>query len=223
MENTEKEILGLIVQIENVNSLATKQLALLINSFKDDDKNVLQQIIEQEDNIEQEILKIEQNSVKILNLHNPFAKQLRNIIALIKISNCYENINEIISNIAITCLRLIKKKSILQETIVFTDTIDILIKSLNKNIKVFKKSHSPQKNINNENLVKDAQRIISSDKTINQFHRDNLNTLLSLTTSDNAKITMRFVNVSKYLERLGDQIKKISEEIIFIISGELSQ
>ena len=222
MENTDKEITALLEQTENINSLLTNQLALLIDSFNNDDKNALQEIIEQEDHIEQEILKIEQSSVKILNLHNPFAKQLRNIIALIKISNYYENINEIISNIAITCLRLIKKQNALQETIVFTDTIKILIKSLNKNICVFKNSHSSQKNTNNDNLVKDAQKIISYDKAINQFHRDNLNTLLAMTTPDNAKITMRFVNVSKYLERLGDQIKKISEEIIFIISGEIS-
>ena len=219
MENTEKEIAGLIGQIEDINSLIVKQLLLLINSFNDDDQNALQKIIEQENHLEEKILDIEKNSVNILNLHKPFAKQLRNTIALIKVSNHYENINDIIVNIAITCLRLVKKKSPLQEKIIFTDIIDILIKNLNKNILVFKNSHSPKKSINNDNLVKDAKKIISSDKAINEFHRDTLNTLLPITTPENAKVTMRFINVSKYLERLGDQIKKISEEIIFIISG----
>ena len=154
---------------------------------------------------------LEEEVLKLLALHQPLATDLRYLIAVLKVNDELERIGDLAVNVAERANSLSESKSIevpFDFGLMSTRVCEMLKKSLdalihlNRDyaIEVFKLDDEVDKiHTNMYKLVKDGIRNDIED----------LDTLI------------HYLSISKHLERIADHAESISEDIIYLVDGEI--
>ena len=93
IDNLKKELLTLCGMVED-------RLWEAVRSIKNRDSNLARKVIDSDPEIDQMEIRVEENCLKILALHQPVAIDLRFIITALKINNDLERIGDLAVNIA---------------------------------------------------------------------------------------------------------------------------
>ena len=78
----------------------------VLKAVRDRDKEALLTLVELDSEIDEREVQIEEECLKILALHQPVARDLRFVVAVLKINNDLERIGDIVVNIEDRGLRL---------------------------------------------------------------------------------------------------------------------
>lgn len=175
------------------------------------DPDLLQEIVSSDWEIDDMEIEVEEECLKILALHQPVASDLRLLVAIIKINNELERIADNAVNIA-KRVQTISKDS----TLVFR--IDYQPMS-GRVLNMFK--------LGLDALVTEnadlARKIFLEDEEVdrlrNQAYRDVIRELNS--EPGHAACLVNLYLLARHLERIGDRITNIAEEVIYLVEGKI--
>ncbi len=156
-------------------------------------------------------VRVEEECLKILALHQPVATDLRYIIAVLKINGNLESIGDLISSLAWHTDALTPKKLIaIPEQI---STMSALGRKMLK--------HGLNALVKRD--ISLCQKILHHEKQMDALYLE-LQTWFKTevkTDPDNAEIYLNIFLAAKDLERIADHACHISEDIIYLVTGEI--
>jgi phosphate transport system protein len=150
--------------------------------------------------------------VRILALRQPQAQDLRAVVAVLKISTNLERIGDYAKNIA-------KRASVLGEFRHIGASADI-IKRMSALVQVMLKDALDAHVTRDLDLANDVR---ARDEEVDQMHNTLFRELLTYMMEDPRNITpcMHLLFIAKNVERMGDHVTGISEQIHYVVAGSL--
>jgi phosphate transport system protein len=205
-----KDLHKLKEEVVSMGSLVSKAIGDSVLSLKNRDVGLAQKVIEMDSEIDALDHKIEEDCMRLLALQQPMARDLRLIISVLKMSIDLERMGDLALEIAVITkittivppikplVDLPRMSDICQEMLK-----DIMIAFENKDVELAK-------------VV--AKRDDEIDMLFDQVRRE----LISYMIEDPKKITgaQHLTFVARYLERIGDHMTNLSENVVFMVTGE---
>lgn len=194
-------------------AICTSQLEKAKEAFINHDSDLAEEVILNETRVNALDLRIEKNCEKFLALYNPVAIDLRFIMAIRKINFDLERIADhafSLSKYVVDKDQKIPTK--LLEAVEFNTMYDTISSMLKNITEAFE-----------NNDVKIARKVFKKDKILDRINNDSFQ-ILEAEIKQNTVITAEALilfSVIKKLERVGDLIKNIAEEIIFYIDADI--
>jgi phosphate transport system protein len=189
------------------------QLKKARKSLDELDKDLAREVLLTEKRINAMELKIDRDCENIFALFNPVANDLRFVLAVLKINNNLERVGDIAEGIAKFVLYANNNfdKKLIQLTkadIMFEEALQMSIDALHSfNLEnadmaraIFKK----------DDLIDEIN--LSANDVIAQYIREHL---------EHTEQALYLLSVIRKLERVGDQMKNVAEEIIFYIEAKI--
>ena len=164
-----------------------------------------------DDALDSNEVRIEEECLKVLALHQPVAGDLRNIVTLLKVNRELERIGDLAVNIAQAALHFLKMERN-DPLIDFQEMIYEVTLTLKNALDSF--------------LCHDtdlAQKVIDSDNKIDALHRENIEKI-KLLLRKNPGFTeplLDLLTVSRNLERIADGCVNIGEDVIYQEQGRI--
>lgn len=213
MIHLEEEINQLKSEVIEMLSLTRNQLEKVKHAFLNHDSDLAEEITHNEKRVNAMELSIDRACENFLALYQPVATDLRFVIAVLKINSDIERIADLAYGIASYILELPKKFS--NEAIEKTkiaEMFDINIAMLDAVLTAFE----------NED-TKLARQVYKQDKKLNKINSSaskKIADILKESPEQTRQLLFLFSSIRK-LERAGDHIKNITEDISFHIDAKV--
>ncbi|MBV5318303.1 MAG: phosphate signaling complex protein PhoU [Desulfobulbaceae bacterium] len=208
-----REIDQLKKMILELGTLVEDRLRRACTILENRDEAQAVQIMTSDWEIDDMEVRVEEECLKILALHQPVARDLRLIVSIIKINSELERIADIAVNIAKRILTINKNKT--ADFVFVLDYQPMAAKAL----EMLKMSL--------DGLVAEdaglARKIFLIDDQINRMRDVAYLTIIKELglRNDNAASLVNLYLIARHLERIGDRAKNIAEEIIYLVEGEI--
>jgi phosphate transport system protein len=185
--------------------LATTALESSLEAVLTDSEEDARKVFEIERTINAYEIQIDNGVVDILALQQPVAKDLRLILAILKINNDLERIGDHAVNIAESAIGLVAtpgREALLTIPEMSSKTVRMLKTAVQSFIEL-----DPEK----------AQRVLESDDAIDDLNRGMIAEIVRLIKADQTTIegNLQLARISRNLERVADLTTNIAEEVIF--------
>ncbi|GAB4343503.1 MAG: phosphate signaling complex protein PhoU [Desulfobulbaceae bacterium] len=169
------------------------------------------EIINSDWEVDEMEIEIEEECLKILALHQPVARDLRLLIAIIKINNELERIADIAVNIA-KRVQTINKDSTLQFRIDYTPMSTRVLSMLKMSLdSLVSENADLARQVFIEDDEVDELRNSVYKRVVDQMNRE----------PGHAACLLNLYLLSRHLERIGDRATNIAEEVIYLVEGEI--
>lgn len=189
------------------------RLAEVLKAVEHRDKASLLSWMARDTEIDEREVQIEEECLKILALHQPVARDLRFVIAVLKINNDLERIGDIVVNIADRGVRLTAFPVIdLQEKIMLMGRLgrEMLKESLDALIALD---------------VRKAAAVIARDDEVDRLNVEVISGVVSRATPENTgAMTESLIlihSIARDLERIGDHATNIAEDVAYLVDGTI--
>lgn len=205
-----KDLHKLKEEVVIMGSLVSKAIGDSVLSLKDRDVGLAQRVIEMDKEIDAMDHKIEEDCMRLLALQQPMARDLRLIISALKMSIDLERMGDLSLEIAIITKITAGVPPI--KPLVDIPRMSDICQDMLKNIMMAFEN----KDVELAKVV--AKRDDEIDMLFDQVRRE----LISYMIEDPKKITgaQHLTFVARYLERIGDHITNLSENVVFMVTGE---
>lgn len=193
--------------------LCRKQLENAREAFFSHDSDLAEEVLHTENRVNALDLKIDRDCERYIALHSPVASDLRFVLALRKINFDLERVGDHAYGIA--------KYIVEVDTPINQRLLDIL-----RVEEMFESALSMLENITtsyNEVDTKKARKVFKKDKVLNEINMNSFG-IISEEVKKEPELIDQFLllfSVIKKLERIGDLVTNIAEEIIFYREAEV--
>ena len=210
VKSFDEELRKLREQILAMGGRAEAQLADAIAALAKRDSGRAGRVIESDKDIDALEITVAQDSLKILALRQPMAKDLREVVAAIKISADIERIGDYAKNIAKRTLQL-NQLAPLKPTGSIPRMGDLAIQLINAVLSAYAND--------------DADGLIAawrSDESIDEMYNSLFRELLTYMMEDPRNIgpSTHLLFIAKNIERIGDHATNIAETVHFLVHGK---
>jgi len=182
----------------------------LILALETNNKNVAASIIEEDKIINDIEVSINVDAYLLIAKQCPVASDLRRIITALKIANDLERIADYAVNISKYIVKsTANNKEFRKVLISLADKVVIMLSDI---IKAY----------HDENLEL-ALKVCELDSTIDDLYKQKVKDLIKIgkaNTDETAEAAIRALLVLKQLERAGDHITNIAENIVYLVNGK---
>jgi phosphate transport system protein len=205
-----KDLHKLKEELVGMGSLVSKAIGNSVVSLKDRDVGLAQKVIEMDREIDAMDHKIEENCMRLLALQQPMARDLRLIISVLKMSIDLERMGDLALEISVIT-KITASVPPVKPLVDIPRMADICQDMLKNIIIAFE-----NKDVAAAKVV--AKRDDEIDMLFDHVRRE----LISSMIEDPKKITgaQHLTFVARYLERIGDHITNLSENVVFMVTGE---
>ncbi|MEE4189578.1 MAG: phosphate signaling complex protein PhoU [Roseobacter sp.] len=154
---------------------------------------------------------INEEAARVLALRAPIARDLRLILSIIKISANLERIGDYAKNMA-------KRTSVLAQMAPVNDSTGA-IRRMAREVELMLKDALDAYVQRDEELALD---IIARDRDIDQMYNALFREFLTFMMEDPRNITacMHLHFIAKNVERMGDHVTSIAEQVVYLVTGE---
>jgi phosphate transport system protein len=210
VKSFDEELRKLRDQILAMGGRAEAQLADAITALAKRDSDKAVRVIESDKGIDAIEMMVAQDSLKILALRQPMAKDLREVVAAIKISADIERIGDYAKNIAKRALQL-NQQAPLKPTGSIPRMGDLAIKLISSVLSAYAND--------------DAEGLLAawrSDESIDEMYNSLFRELLTYMMEDprNIGASTHLLFIAKNIERIGDHATNIAETVHFLVHGK---
>ncbi len=158
-------------------------------------------------------VKIEEECLKILALHQPVAVDLRRTATVLKINTELERIADLAVNIAERTISLAEhpefempaklERMFVRASDMVHDALDAFV----------------------DQDVDAAREVCRRDDEVDEYNRQVIDDLLETmrTRSDLVEAALHFFSVCRHVERIGDCATNIAEDVIYLVEGEIAR
>ncbi|MDY6843662.1 MAG: phosphate signaling complex protein PhoU [Thermodesulfobacteriota bacterium] len=205
----EKELNELRKNLLKMGTLVEKAIHNAVKSLVERDSDLAQMIINCDTQIDKLEMDLEESAIKLLALRQPMARDLRFITKSIKIISSLERIGDHAVNICEKALQLNKEPQ-LKEYIDIPRMAEAAQMMLKNALDAF---------INEDTTL--AFKVCQDDQIIDDLNDQILRELLTYMLEDPRTITraILIIQISKYLERIGDLATNIAESVIYMVEA----
>jgi phosphate transport system protein len=158
-------------------------------------------------------IRVEEECLKILALHQPVARDLRLIVSIIKINSELERIADIAVNIAKRVVTINKCRT---PDFIFVHDYQPMAAKVREMVKA-----SLDALVTEDAAM--ARKIFLMDDEVNRLRDAAYATVIKEIAShgDNAACLVNIYLIARHLERIGDRAMNIAEEVIYLVEGEI--
>jgi phosphate transport system protein len=207
-----KEMDQIKSQILRLGTLVEEQLFYSIRAVEELDEGLAQTVISQDDRINQREVEIEEECLKVFALHQPVAIDLRLLVAVLKINADLERIGDMAVNIAETVGFLSQHKEEVRKGFEFRTMAEKVRLQLRRSLDCL---------VNLDEKL--AYEVCEGDEDIDQLHRSMYKLVEERIQQNSALVGvyLRFLLISRNLERVGDHATNIAEDVIYMAKGRI--
>ena len=204
LENLKKEILLLGGMVEE----ATENAILALTDRRPE---LAEKVLQGDKVVDAKEVQIEEECLKVLALHQPVAADLRYVVAMMKVNNDLERVGDLAKNIAERAVSLAEAEPVSVPqgiTNMADDVRGMLRDSLNAVVEL------------DTELAKTVHR---QDENIDEAHKRIFRLIEERIRRDPERIHIhiQLLSVSRYLERIADLATNISEDVVFMVNGDV--
>ncbi|HEX4889561.1 MAG TPA: phosphate signaling complex protein PhoU [Alphaproteobacteria bacterium] len=211
VKSFDDELNQLVSKIAEMGGLAERQLADSITALSRRDEELANSVIEQDARLDILEEDIDAHVIRMLALRQPQALDLRAVIVALKISAELERAGDYAKNVAKRALTLMQTPTVgpAANTIVRMGTI---VGGMISNV-IDAYLHA--------DTIK-AKEVRARDHDVDQIHTSLFRELLTYMMEDPRNITActHLLFIAKNIERIGDHVTNIAENVHFLVSGE---
>jgi phosphate transport system protein len=209
----QKELSEVQERLVDLSSSVTEIMEKASAAFMNSDVKKADEAIALSEINEERALLIDEMAIRILSRQAPVARDLRVLVAALRISASLERMGALAGHIA-TIARFRYPESAVPKSLVATFTemgkLDVALgKKLTKLLK-------------NTDLDL-ARSIQAEDARVDELHRAVFETVLSPKWKENAIFTVDVTLASRYHERFADHVVDISAKVAYLTTGEWSE
>lgn len=204
LDRTKKRILSL-------GSLVEERVRMVTEAIKENNSDIAEDVIRLDYEIDESEVEVEEECLKILALHQPVAIDLRFLIAVIKINNDLERIGDQAVNIAQRVKSIARKK----KAAFHFDYSEMAEKAAS----MLKMSLDALVNLD----VDLAFKVVMMDDEVDSIQKEAYDQIKMAMREHPEHVTylINLLLISRHLERIADHATNISEEVIYLIEGEI--
>ena len=204
IEKLKRSLLALSAQVED-------SVLKAVRAVEERNEVLAREVIDNDLVIDQKEVDLEEECLKVLALHQPVAIDLRYIVAILKINNDLERIGDLAVNIAERAASLAKdeKLDVSFDITAMTGEVETMLKKC--------------LNALMELDAKLAHEVIDLDDKVDGMNREMIASVLAAIKNhpERSDYLIRFISVSRNLERIADLATNIAEDIIYMVEGEI--
>lgn len=157
---------------------------------------------------------IDDLALKVLALRQPMAQDLRAVVCALKVASNLERVGDYAKNIA--------KRTVTLKNINPVGTAESTIRRMGNMVQKM------VGDVLNAYVAKDlamADELILRDEEVDQMHNTLFRELLTYMMEDPRHITpcMHLLFIAKNLERMGDHVTAVAEQIHYLVTGEMPE
>jgi len=206
-----RQLDGLKQKILFVGTLVEEAIAKAISALINRDRQMADNVIQSDDEIDRMEVDVEEECLKILALYQPVAADLRFVVAVLKINNDLERMGDLAKNIA-------KRVVFLSKAERFDLPVDF--RDMAMRVKSMVKASLDALVRADTSL---AQGVRLSDDEVDAQRRTIERQIEAQIAAhpDRTEGLMRLASVARHLERLADMATNIAEDVIYMVEGEI--
>jgi phosphate transport system protein len=205
----DQELRTLREKLATMGTRAEEQIALAMKALADRDDEIARHVIKNDATIDKDENEIDELALQILATRQPVASDLRFITMSLKFVVDVERIGDLAAGIAKRALELNR------------------LPPLDSKVDLHKMATLAQRNLHaalDAFVKKDADAataVISADAEIDKLNASLFAELIAHVATDPATVTrvLPLTSVCRYLERIGDHIKNLAEEVIYMVKA----
>lgn len=201
------------IELDEMFEIVGLQLHKTKEAMQNFDKDLARDVVLREKRVNSQELQIDRSAENFLALFNPVAIDLRFVLAVLKINSNLERIGDIAEGIS---KYIIEAKSGLNKLILEESNIMPMYNAalmMLYDVKIaFEKEDTAM-----------ARKVFKSDEYLDHINLEAISILANLLQKnpEMAEDALYAISIIRKLERIGDQVKNISEEIIFYIEAKV--
>jgi phosphate transport system protein len=205
-----KDLHKLREEILTMGSLVGKAIGDSVLSLKNRDVELAQKVIDMDDEIDALDHSIEEGCMRLLALQQPMARDLRLIISALKMSIDLERMGDLALEIAVIT-KISANVPPVKPLIDIPRMSEICQEMLKNTMTAFE-----NKDVELAKAI--AKRDDEVDMLFDQIRRE----LITIMIEDPKKLSgaQHLTFVARYLERIGDHITNLCENVVFMVTGE---
>jgi phosphate transport system protein len=164
-----------------------------------------------DDEIDSWDVRIEEECLKILAMHQPVATDLRRITSVLKIANELERVADLAVHIAERACGLVTWPDVYAPA-KLKEMAAIAVEMLRNGIDAYVELDSGL-----------ARRVCSRDEVVDRLNREIIDEILSRMKATPAYVEplLHMFSASRHVERVADHATNIAEDVVYLIEGEI--
>ncbi|WP_203652069.1 phosphate signaling complex protein PhoU [Secundilactobacillus yichangensis] len=190
----------------------SEQIEQATESYINHDKVAAQALVQQDNSINRNEVDLEQQALTLMTLQQPVADDFRNVITILKASSDLERIGDHATGIALETIRVKgsqRDKELEKQIAGLTQMIRVMLKEA---LTAFQSID-----------MKQAQAVANQDQDVDTKF-DEIRRGITQSIQDDpavAEAGASYLMVTKLLERIGDRIVNLAEEMVYNQTGEI--
>ena len=198
--------------IAEMGGLCEAQLSKAMDAMVKRDVDLASAVIEGDSRIDDLEKEVDYLVVNLIALRQPMAADLRMIIASLKVANNLERVGDYAKNIGKRAIAL-SKAPVIPNTPNSIQRMSAMVEGMIKNALDALINRDSQR----------AKDVLISDQEVDQMHSILFKELLTFMAEDPESVSActHLLFVAKNLERVGDHMTSVAEQIVFIVEGEI--
>lgn len=203
----------LIEEIQKLSTLTVAAYENTLSALKTLDVEIALQVIKNDEIIDELQEEIQEEATILIIRQQPVASDLRKILMVMRLATEYERIADYTKNLA-EYIILIKQNESIEH---YEKNVDKLVKMLELVINMLK--------LVIEGLItEDKARVKEAadmDKYVDEIYQELLGSLITHIQVVDGKVfgTAYAILINKYIERAGDHVTNIAEEVLYALKG----
>lgn len=210
-KHLQRDLEGLKKHLLTMGGMVEQATDLAISAVVDRRRDLAEQVLRGDDDIDRKELEVEDECLKMLALHQPVATDLRFLITVLKVNNDLERMGDLAKNIAERAVTLCDQPPLaaaqdfrrMAERVrhMVHECIDALV----------------------ERDVELARRVCLEDREVDEENRRRFAELQEAMKADPGAVerAVSLLSVSRHLERIADHATNVAEDVVFLVDGEV--
>jgi phosphate transport system protein len=205
----EQELRTLRERLATMGERAARQIALAMKALADKDDDLARDVIKNDVQIDRDENDVDELALQILATRQPVASDLRFITMSLKFVVDLERIGDLAGGIAKRALELNRLPS-LEPRIDLSKLAALVQKNLQAALDAFVRKDADS-----------ATAVITADAEIDKLNASLFAELIAHVATDPATVTrvLPLTSVCRYLERVGDHVKNLAEEVVYMVKA----
>ncbi len=207
----QREIENLKKLILSLGAIVEEQIQRSMLALERRDTELADEVASRDREVDSLEILIEEECLKILALYQPVAKELRFVIAVLKMNSDLERMGDLAANIAKRARYLAKKEKMdaLVEFRVVSEKVQVMVKK------------SLDSLVNTD--IQLAREVLAADDEVDDLTKQMLKKTITAIEKDpkHTKEYFSIRSISKNLERIADSATNIAEDVVYLCSGEI--
>lgn len=203
----DQELRTLRERLATMGEKAAQHIALAMKALADRDDDLARDVIQRDAEIDRDENAVDELALQILATRQPVASDLRFLTMSLKFVVDLERIGDLATGIARRVLEL-NRLPVLELRVDLARLASLVQKNLHDALDSFVKRDADE-----------ATRVITADAEIDKLNASLFAELLAHVAADPATVTrvLPLTSVCRYLERAGDHVKNLAEEVVYMV------